>query len=345
MMFDLSPLQTEDLLFFGLSFLSVYFMVGFLLKRPGGFLRKVREKGSLYYAGPVLVGTVAFLAYLSLEDILLKLGLLSAVLVLLVVGAVDEKRGMRADIQFFWQLVITAVVVFGGWTISFVSHPLADSVLFLNYYQLGVFVFPGSLLAIFWLLLLMNAVNWLDGLDGLALSVGTVSLITLALLALLPSVQDDVTLLLSLVGAGGCLGLLVWNFPPARVYLGTSGSWFLGLYVGMVAILTGGKIVTTMLVLAIPLFDLFFVMILRLLDKRPPWQGDRKFHWHYRLAARGFSVRQILGLVVLASMVLGWIALALQTYQKIFALLVVGIMLVLVSIKLLWKKLRAGTYF
>jgi len=184
----------------------------------------------------------------------------------------------------------------------------------------------------------MNAINWLDGVDGLAPSVSLVALLSLALLTLLPSVQDANTLSLALIGAGGTLGLLLWNFPPAKIWLGTSGSWWLGLYLGLVAVMTGGKIVTTLLVLAIPVLDFIFVTGQRIMAGRPPWQGDTTRHLHFRLLAGGYTDRQIVFIAIIASTLLGWAAITLQTYQKMIAFLLAAIMLFVISLKLVWPR-------
>jgi UDP-GlcNAc:undecaprenyl-phosphate GlcNAc-1-phosphate transferase len=238
--------------------------------------------------------------------------------------------------QLFWQVVITSIVVLWGWRIAYISQPFSSGIIRLDTIALGPLVLPGSILTILWLLLLMNAINWLDGVDGLATAVSIIALMTLALLTLLPSIQDSRTLTIALLGSGAAIGFLIWNFPPARVFLGTSGSWFLGLYIGLVAILTGGKIVTTLLVLAIPVVDLFFVIIQRLLTGQPPWQGDKNNHLHHRLLNVGLSPRTIVIFASVLSLLLAYGALTLQTRQKIIALFVAVIMLSLLSIQLLW---------
>lgn len=340
-MFDLSPLTHQHLLLFGLSFILVHFTFAILIKKPSGYLRQVSGHPHVYYGGAVFIGITTLIAFFSLSNQFLRLGLLSAAFITLLIGTTDEKYKLSPLAQFLWQLVIATLAVVWGWSISYISHPITQTVIALDTYHLGPLYFPGSLLAIAWLLLLMNAMNWLDGVDGLAPSVGLIALLTLALLTLLPSVQDSQTLFLALIGAGATLGLLLWNFPAARIYLGTSGSWFLGLYVGIIAILTGGKIITTLLVLAIPVLDLFSVILQRLLSKQVPWQGDASRHLHYRLLAYGFSSRQIVFMAIIASALLGWGALSLQTYQKMIAFILAAVMLVLVSLKLIWQEKKS----
>ena len=173
----------------------------------------------------------------------------------------------------------------------------------------------------------MNSINWLDGIDGLAGSVGTVAFVTLAAVSLLPSTQDSTTLSLAVIGVGSLGAFTLWNWPPARVYLGTSGSWFLGLYLGLVAIVGGGKIATALLVLAIPALDALAVFVQRLFSGRPPWQGDQQRHLHHRLRAAGLSDTAITLLAITISAVFGTAAVLLQTRHKLMVLLAIGIAL------------------
>jgi len=338
MMFDLSLLTQQHILQFGLCFSLVYFIFQIVNRRPENYLRRVSSHEGVYYGGAVFIGIIVLVAFFTLPSQNLRLGLLAAAFITLLIGSVDEKVKLPPFVQLSWQFVIATLVVIWGWSISYISHPLADTIVSLDMYRLGPLFLPGSILAVVWLLLLMNAMNWLDGVDGLAPSVGLIALFTLALLALLPSVQDSTTLSLALIGAGATLGFILWNFPPARIYLGTSGSWFLGLYVGIVAILTGGKIVTTLLVLAIPVLDLFSVIGQRIFSRQLPWRGDTSRHLHYRLLDYGFNPRQIVIMAILVSALLGWVALSLQTYQKIIALIVAAVMLTVVSVKLIWQQ-------
>lgn len=338
MMFDLSPLSQQHILLFGMSFILVHIIFSILNKQPQRYLRQVPGKPAVYYGGAIFVGITSLIAYFSLSSQQLRLGLLAAAFVTLLIGTTDEKYKMSPLSQILWQFIIATLAVIWGWSISYISHPIAETVISLDIYRLGPLYLPGSLFTIIWLLLLMNAMNWLDGIDGLAPSVGLIALLTLALLTLLPSVQDSQTLSLALIGAGAILGFLLWNFPSARIYLGTSGSWFLGLYVGIIAILTGGKIITTLLVLAVPVLDLFSVILQRLLSQQAPWHGDTSRHLHHRLLAYGFSSRQIVVMAIIISALLGWGALSLQTYQKMITFIVAAAMLALISLKLIWQK-------
>lgn len=339
--FDPTPLTQLHIIIAGASFMAVYLGIAFLLKHPTRLLRAAPARHTVYFAGFVLVAAITLIAFMLIESKPLRFGLLSASLLTLLIGLYDEQYSLSPRAQLFWQVIIASIVVLWGWRISYISQPMAAGIIHLDQFTLGPLIWPASFLTIAWLLLLMNAINWLDGIDGLAAAVGVIALLTLSLLTLLPSVQDPRTLTISLLGAGAVLGFLVWNFPPARVFLGTSGSWFLGLYIGLVAIMNGGKIVTTLLVLAIPIVDLLLVIIQRLLTGRHPWLGDKTSHLHYRLVQVGLSPRTIVIMAIIISVLLGVGALTLQTRQKIVAFIASVIMLSLISVQLIWHARRS----
>lgn len=313
MIFDLTPLTASSIWFLGISFCVTFFLLSWLLGPRKPFLRNVTDKTAVYYGGVVLVAVITILAYIATADAWLRIGLSAVGFLVLIIGIIDESIKLSPRTQLIWQIIIAIIVVSCGWTIRHVSNPVAPGVI-------SFIPIIGGVVAVVWLLLLMNAVNWIDGSDGLASGVSSIAFATLAAVCLLPSVQDNHTLTLALIGLGASVGFLIWNFYPARVHLGTTGAWFLGIYLGLVAIVGGGKIVTTLLVLALPLLDLVFVVGQRLVHRRAPWKGDTENHLHYRLKSWGLKPRLIFMGVMAFSSILGVSAIALQTTQKIMAL-------------------------
>lgn len=319
-MFDVTPVTLGHIVLFGCTFLGVFFGLGALLSLGSRALRAYKTQPGIFYGGTLLAGSISLVAYVALDDVRLRIGLLAAVFLTLVVGVIDEQLKLPPGRQLVWQTVIACLAVAWGWTIPYVSHPLREGILSLAWYDVGGFIFPGALVAVVWLVFLMNAMNWLDGVDGLATGVGVIALLTLALVSLLPQTQDSRTLTLALIGAGGLLGFLLWNFPPAKVYLGTSGSWFLGLYIGLTAMIGGGKIITTLLVLALPVLDVLSVAVQRLIRGQKLWQGDTTHHIHHLLQQRGWQPRAIASFGMTVSAVLGLAALTLHTTHKMVVL-------------------------
>jgi UDP-GlcNAc:undecaprenyl-phosphate GlcNAc-1-phosphate transferase len=270
------------------------------------FLQSRRH--AIFFAGSIVVLVITGLAYQSLVAPQLARGLVLAAGLIVLIGWYDERWQLSPLLQFLGQVVIVAVVVASGWTISYVTSPLGHGLLYLM-------PAVGSMLAGVWLLSLMNAVNWFDGMDGLAGSISVVAFTGLAIISVLPTTADPQALQLALIGLGATLAFLVWNWSPARVYLGTTGSWFLGLFIGLVALYGQGKIAITILILAIPLVDAVFVIIRRIRIGQRPWQGDEQ-HLHHRLKRYGLPDWSIAVLCVVASALLmaGGVAVLLR-YQ------------------------------
>lgn len=302
---DFSPLTATSL-----SIALVSFILTFAITQQWTLFRVPHRRA--YYAGLVPLGVVSIVSVFVLEDIALRLGLIVAALLIAIIGRADELHPLSAAAQLFWQMLIAIVLVTFGWSITHVSHPFSSGVL-----TLGVFGFP---LAVGWIVGMMNAVNWFDGLDGLASSIGVIAFLTLAAISLLPATQDSTTLNLALIGAGSLGAFWVLNAPPARVFLGTSGSWFLGSFLAVTAIVGGGKVATAVLVLALPLLDVLFVVIQRVVHGQRPWIGDTKHHMFHRLAAAGLNPWQIIALLAFVTALLGASAVRLQTAHKLITL-------------------------
>lgn len=319
MPFDLTPLTVRQLFLFLFSFVTT-----FAVASRWRFFRVPKKK--IYFAGLIPLGVITVVSLAVLPSLALKLGLAVTAGMIAIIGRADERKPLTAPAQLFWHIVIALMLVMFGWGIPYVSNPVGEGVLYV-----GVLSLP---LTIAWIVLTINAINWFDGLDGLASSVSVIAALTLAAISLLPATQDTTTLSMSLIGAGSLLGFLLLNASPARIYLGTVGSWFLGSYLAITAIIGGGKVATAALVLAIPLLDLLFVIVQRLLKRQRPWVGDTKHHLFHRLAAAGFSPRQIVLTISIATAVLGISAVTLQTVAKIWVLAGLGAVLATVVIVL-----------
>lgn len=282
----------------------------------GARLRLQRGKGGAVTGGLAVIAAWWLVALVGLGFSPREaLGLALAMLPLLAVGLQDLRRPLGPLPQLAGQILTAlAAVLVGGIQAAYVTNPLGG-LFYLNQWEIAGILLPGALFSFVWITLLMNAVNFLDGMDGLATSVSTVGFLTIAAVSFLPQVNEPHVARLALVAAGAGLGFFFWNFPPARLTLGTPGAWFLGFLLAVLSLEGSSKIATLTVVGAIPILDALAVVLRRLRSGASPFRGDRA-HFHHRLEARGWSPRAILVLYVVVSAALGVAAVVLPTPLK-----------------------------
>ncbi|MCL5410470.1 MAG: undecaprenyl/decaprenyl-phosphate alpha-N-acetylglucosaminyl 1-phosphate transferase [Patescibacteria group bacterium] len=262
------------------------------------------------------------------------IGVILGLIVLLVVGILDDIRGVAPLKKLFWQLTAAVVVVSFGVSISFLRLPFGSHIdltdpqiqfaLFGHGFHIEILA---DFISVFWILLLINTFNFLDGLDGLATGISLISAIVIFFLSI--SLGQDASALLAAIIAGTALGFLPWNFNPARIFLGDSGSMALGYLIGVLAMISGGKLATSFLVLGIPVLDVGWVVLRRIFKGKSPFLADRR-HLHHRLLTAGLTQKQSVILLYIISMIFGTVAIMTKTQEKITALLIlIGLMIAL----------------
>jgi UDP-GlcNAc:undecaprenyl-phosphate GlcNAc-1-phosphate transferase len=252
--------------------------------------------------------------------------LIIATLVILVVGLLDARRALRPFFQLIAQIIIAIIVVYwGNFSINYISNPFGGVISLNNASLLGIFA--GDFFAVFWIVAMINVINFMDGLDGLAGSVTGVALITIGFVSVLPQVNDYGTAVASFAATAAIAGFLFWNLPPAKLFLGTVGSWFLGFLIAILAIQGATKVATTAVVGAVPLIDAIIVVFGRLRMGHSPFRGDLT-HLHHRLKRRGISDRAILAIYTTCSVLLGVAAVILQTHNKIILFVIFSVGLI-----------------
>lgn len=252
-----------------------------LLDIPDGRLKQQREPV------PYMGGVIVYFAFISPVSLLFTfnqelLGILFASSILLLVGLFDDFKALTPGIKFLFQIVATYILLKSGISIDLLILP----------------GWANILLSFLWILTLINAFNIIDIMDGLAAGVGAVAALTLFVISLYTGSQLNSILSLSLAGA--LLAFLRFNWEPARIYLGDAGSMVVGLVLGSLAISSSytrfnrWAWVSGVLVLAIPLFDLLYVMLLRLLHGRSPFFGSPDhFALRLRRKLKGSSARTV----------------------------------------------------
>ncbi len=260
---------------------------------------------------------LSVLIYVPLTEQLRSMLLGSVVIVIL--GIVDDIHALSARFKFCIQIVAALIAVFGGNRIEFLSNINIFSSN--RYLDLGWFSFPFTVL---WIVGLTNAVNLIDGLDGLACGVSTISSMTLLVIALNLAEPDVAILTAALTGA--CIGFLPYNFNPAKIFMGDTGSTFLGYVLAVISIQGLFKFhmiisfAVPFLVLALPIFDTLFAIVRRLYHGQSPMTADRG-HIHHRLIDMGFSQKQAVATLYIISAILGLAAVILTTGGVLRAML------------------------
>lgn len=245
-------------------------------------------------------------------------GVLLGTAFVFIVGLFDDRYELKAGPQFVAQFIAAGISIgFTVW-IQEVTLPLMPDTTVFPWY----ITYP---LTIAWVVGMMNTVNFLDGLDGLAAGVGAIAA---ALFAVHSYRLDQREIALySLALCGACVGFLVFNFNPARVFLGSAGAMTLGYALATLSILAPARVMTALLILVIPIADTAFQAFDRWRHGRSPFHGDRG-HLHYRLTDLGLSQRQIvLGYWAFCG-VFGVLVLMLPRLYKLVALGVLGLLVV-----------------
>lgn len=243
-------------------------------------------------------------------------GVILGSLFIFLVGLYDDRRELSPWPQLVAQILAAALAVTSGVLIAEVGNPFGENFRFPAWFAI--------LFTLFWIVGMMNTVNWLDGLDGLAVGVTVIASAVLFLHSLRLG-QASVSLL-PLALAGSALGFLPYNFYPARLFLGSSGAYFLGYALGTLSIVGGAKVATALLVLGLPILDVAWQILYRLRRGVSPFQGDRR-HLHHRLLDLGLSQRRVVLLFYLWSAIFGTLALLLPPgLYKLYTLSGLGLL-------------------
>ncbi len=228
--------------------------------------------------------------YLMARRPLSLVGLGAAAIILGMVGILDDWRGMKGSYKLLWQVLAASLIMGAGFTIP-------QIILFDKHISLGIL---GSAFTVVWLLGAINSFNLIDGVDGLAGSVGVIFSLALGCMALLTDQYLDAIIAFSL--AGSLLGFLRYNYSPAVIYLGDTGSMFIGLVLGTIALRCSMKqaaslaFAAPLAIWSIPMFDSMAAVLRRKLTGRSIYATDRG-HIHHVLLTRGLNAPQAVLLI------------------------------------------------
>lgn len=305
-----------------------------IVARPGG---RRQHKGLIPMLGgiPIFVGYLAgiVLIYALLppetsDDALRLRGVLIGTTILFVGGLLDDKYDLKPIWQFGFQFVGAAVAMWHIIFIERITNPFPTGDIWSLPLVEWFFTFEDPiviiwrplvfLLTLFWVIGMINAINFLDGLDGLATGVGTIAMLMFAWHSY--RLGQTAVPLFPLAFAGALIGFLFYNFAPASIFLGTAGAWILGYNLATLSILSPAKLSTALLVMAVPILDVAWQIVSRIRRGQHPYQGDRG-HLHFRLSDGGLPTRTIVVGYYIVALAFGLVAIFVPTgFLKIILL-------------------------
>lgn len=271
------------------------------------------------------------LLFLNFDKYLLAI--LIGALILTVVGWLDDIRDIHPLIRLGSNFLVATIVVGSGIGIAYISNPFGEGVIHLNQPQLEFFFFNSvrtiwilaDILAVLFIIWNMNSVNWSSGLDGQMPGFTAIAAVFIGLLS--TRFVDDPTqfntLHLCFIVAGAFLGYLFWNWYPQKSMPGYGGSTLAGFFLSVLAILSGAKVATTVMVLAVPTADAVFTILRRLRAGKSPFWGDRGHLHHKLIDVLGWSKPKVALFYWVSSLALGILSLYLNTQEKMVTMLLV----------------------
>ena len=289
------------------------------------------------YSGGLILALVFFVSvFLFMEiDVRLAAVLVAAGLIVLV-SFLDDRFRLSPLLRLFVQIVAALLVVLAGVGVTSITNPFGGMIS-LDAFQFSLdwggavhtYALLAVLFTVFWIVLLMNTVNWLDGLPGLVSGISILASVLLFVLSIRPHFhyidQTDVAMF-AIILAGASLAFWRFDFSPAKMLMGDTGSMFLGFMLAILSIFSGGKIATAFLIMGFPILDAFWVIVRRMAKGQSPLKGDLG-HFHHRLLRAGFSERKVIVFIYALCALFGGLALVLGSHGKLIAVFVMAILM------------------
>jgi UDP-GlcNAc:undecaprenyl-phosphate/decaprenyl-phosphate GlcNAc-1-phosphate transferase len=282
-----------------------------------------------------LATAIAMIATLLLTDSLgqLRWGIIVGILIITVIGVLDDTYNLSARVQLGGQALAGLMVVLSGITVA--SIQVAGVFINLNLYstdiELGSFIyhliFPGDLITIVWIVGVINAINWVGGIDALNGSLSSVAAFTMLLIAM--RTGNIPLAILIAIYLGGVLGVLPFNYNPAKIFFGTVGEFLNGFLLAVFAILGGSKLPLAIIILGLPIIDAIWVVFLRIKSNPDILKKPMKIltisdknHLHHRLLSLGYSQKSVLFIELAIMAILCTIAFYFSGFRDEFVALV-----------------------
>lgn len=246
--------------------------------------------------------------------------------IIILTGVMDDIKPLKPSVKFIGQLIAASILVFYG---NFLMKEISAFGIVIDF---GIF---SPFLTIFFILGCINCMNLIDGLDGLAAGISSIYFLTIGIIATMQQ-KFGLDFILTFVLLGSTLGFLIHNFHPATIFMGDSGSMFLGFIIATIALLgfknvTMSSLIIPLLILAIPILDTLFAIVRRSLKGEKISTPD-KFHIHHQLLNRNFSQTQTVLLIYAINILFAIASIVYVLKDAILGYLIYGILLIIIII-------------
>lgn len=262
--------------------------------------------------------------------------------IILVTGIFDDIKPVPAKYKLIGQIVGAAIIpLYGGILLKDISA-------FGMYLDFGIFAYP---ITILFIVAIINCINLIDGLDGLSSGISSIYFLTVGIIGLLLNNSNGLDVSLTFIMLGSTLGYLVHNFPPAKIFMGDSGSMFLGYIIAVIALLgfkniTLTSVIIPILLLAIPIMDTLFAILRRAINHKPLGMPDKN-HFHHQLLKLNLSKRKTVLLIYLIDILFAIASIIYAVGNRIlgtniygiiiYAMLLVLTILLIVKTNIIWN--------
>ncbi|HAA24507.1 MAG TPA: undecaprenyl-phosphate alpha-N-acetylglucosaminyl 1-phosphate transferase [Ruminiclostridium sp.] len=256
-------------------------------------------------------------------------GFFAGMIIVILLGIYDDIHPLSAKIKFPIQLIAAVIVVLTGTRIQYITVSIST----IKYVSIGETI--SIILSILWIAGITNAINLIDGLDGLAAGVSGIATLSLFVVSVMMPDNSFVFAVLYVALAGAIMGFLPYNFNPAKIFIGSTGAYFLGFILAVISIegatkaYTALTMVVSLIALGFPIFDTIFAIFRRILKRKPIGQADRE-HIHHRLIDMGISQKYSVTILYVVSGALGLVSILLANKGLLPAIILVVIISVFV---------------
>ena len=244
---------------------------------------------------------------------------------ILLIGIIDDISPVQARYKLIIQIIASLIIVYYG---NIYFEEISIFGLKINF---GIHL--SKIISTIFIIAITNAINLIDGLDGLAAGISLIYFITISIIAFILNHNDGLDIILCLIMIGSTLGFLVYNFPPATIFMGDSGSQFLGFIISIIALLgfktaTVTSIIIPITILAIPIIDTIFAILRRLITKQNIGHADKE-HFHHQLLKLKYSPKSSILIIYSINIVFALISIFYTLKDGKIAIILYSAMLVL----------------